>query len=252
MAFFDEDLDYDLRSKSSMWFALDPAQRSTLQARHRLKSVQHHAIAHSYKIEFPSHARDVSSSKRKKKIQKQIFLLQDTIRWGIGHYSSKRLDHLFIQQLAAFIEPASQGIYRREPVRILGSPDIPPSPEKVPTEMVQYFVTLRDKMSSKKSIAHIESAFYAHLHLARIHPFQDGNGRTARALQDIILDSKGLPPPIIAQGERIDYFDHLTSAILAYKDRKASDSKELSKGERNFYNYMGGKLNESLNTVLGL
>ena len=38
------------------------------------------------------------------------------------------------------------------------------------------------------------SALLAHLYIAWIHPFADGNGRTARLLEYLILDSFGNGP----------------------------------------------------------
>jgi Fic family protein len=38
-------------------------------------------------------------------------------------------------------------------------------------------------------------AVYAHLYIAWIHPFGDGNGRTARLLEFVILASSGIPMP---------------------------------------------------------
>jgi Fic family protein len=40
----------------------------------------------------------------------------------------------------------------------------------------------------------LAKAVYAHLYLAWIHPFGDGNGRTARLLEFVILASSGLVP----------------------------------------------------------
>lgn len=58
----------------------------------------------------------------------------------------------------------------------------------------------------------IELAAYAHHELVRIHPFVDGNGRTARLLCNLILISKGYPPIIIRTSERKKYFDCLEKA----------------------------------------
>jgi hypothetical protein len=40
----------------------------------------------------------------------------------------------------------------------------------------------------------IEKAAYAHIRIVEIHPFMDGNGRTARLLQNTILKEAGCPP----------------------------------------------------------
>ncbi len=58
----------------------------------------------------------------------------------------------------------------------------------------------------------IELAAFAHHEIARIHPFVDGNGRTARLLCNLILMGNGYPPIIIRAKERGKYFDCLEKA----------------------------------------
>lgn len=49
-----------------------------------------------------------------------------------------------------------------------------------------------------------------HLQYISIHPFYDGNGRTARILTNIILDKYGFPPIIIGADEKFEYNKNLT------------------------------------------
>ena len=59
-------------------------------------------------------------------------------------------------------------------------------------------------------------AAMAHLNLAMIHPFRDGNGRMARALQTLVLSAEGLTSPVFSSVEEylgrntLDYY-----AVLA-------------------------------------
>ncbi|HHH12108.1 MAG TPA: Fic family protein, partial [Sorangium sp.] len=46
-------------------------------------------------------------------------------------------------------------------------------------------------------LAAIRWAVWVHAEIIRIHPFEDGNGRTCRALMNVILVRLGLPPSII-------------------------------------------------------
>jgi Fic family protein len=50
-----------------------------------------------------------------------------------------------------------------------------------------------------------DSAFAAHLRLVDIHPFNDGNGRTARLLMNLILIRGGYPPVVVRPEERLEY-----------------------------------------------
>lgn len=42
-----------------------------------------------------------------------------------------------------------------------------------------------------------------------IHPFSDGNGRTARLLMNLLLFRSGYPPVVIAPEQRVAYLDAL-------------------------------------------
>ncbi|HYG89478.1 MAG TPA: Fic family protein [Azospirillum sp.] len=52
-----------------------------------------------------------------------------------------------------------------------------------------------------------DTAFEAHYRLVAIHPFSDGNGRTARLLMNLILLKAGYPPVAISPEERLAYLD---------------------------------------------
>ena len=95
----------------------------------------------------------------------------------------------------------------------------------------------------------ITAAIFAHLHLVRIHPFVDGNGRTSRMLQDLILDDYKIPLPIIEPGERGTYYQILDDAIYSWKHEGEQGSR-VTKDEQKFYSFMVGKINVSLDKVL--
>ena len=67
----------------------------------------------------------------------------------------------------------------------------------------------------KRSTLHaVEFAAEAHYRLVTIHPFVDGNGRTARLLMNLILMMKGFPPAIIRKRDRLAYISALEKAQL--------------------------------------
>src|SRR5580698_2524168 len=57
-----------------------------------------------------------------------------------------------------------------------------------------------------------ETAFAAHRHLVDIHPFNDGNGRTARRLMNLILTRGGYPPVVVRQEDRPGYLRSLAQS----------------------------------------
>jgi Fic family protein len=60
-----------------------------------------------------------------------------------------------------------------------------------------------------------ETAFAAHFRLTAIHPFGDGNGRTARLLMNLLLIRGGYPPIAVRPEDRKAYLDALERGSLA-------------------------------------
>jgi Fic family protein len=102
------------------------------------------------------------------------------------------------------IDPHGAGFYRHERVRITGSSYSPPSPEKVPGFMKEFCKTF--KKEPRETLAVIEFSAKAHFNLVDIHPFIDGNGRTARLLMNLVLLRNGLPPAVILKTDRPGYY----------------------------------------------
>ena len=101
------------------------------------------------------------------------------------------------------------GQYSELPLRIAGSPVIFPNPLKVP-QLMQEFGGWLSAASPNP-----ETAFAAHFHLTAIHPFGDGNGRTARLLMNLLLIRGGYPPVAVRPEDRKAYLDALERGSLA-------------------------------------
>jgi Fic family protein len=65
-----------------------------------------------------------------------------------------------------------------------------PDVELVPSLMAEYVTALNERKDH-----HLVKAALAHLNLTMIHPFSDGNGRMARALQTMVLSREGILDP---------------------------------------------------------
>ena len=104
------------------------------------------------------------------------------------------------------IDNQNAGKYRNVAVRIAGSRTVLPNPAKVPTLMQSFWSWLGTESEA------IERAVEAHYKLVTIHPFTDGNGRTARLVMNLILRASGYPPIIIRKEDRGEY---LTSLEIA-------------------------------------
>lgn len=106
------------------------------------------------------------------------------------------------------IDEPHAGNYRSVRVRISGSQTILPNPLKVPVLMDDFIQWL-----SSPTMEHpAKLAADAHYKLVTIHPFVDGNGRTARLLMNLILMQCGYPPAIIQVENRLDYIKSLEKA----------------------------------------
>ena len=57
-----------------------------------------------------------------------------------------------------------------------------------------------------------DTAFTAHRQLVDIHPFNDGNGRTARLLMNLLLIRSGYPPIAVRPEDRLEYILSLQEA----------------------------------------
>jgi hypothetical protein len=67
-------------------------------------------------------------------------------------------------------------------------------------------------LTSAHGLHPVAYAIEAHYRLVTIHPFVDGNGRTARLLMNLLLLKHGYPPAIIEKRERLRYVKALETA----------------------------------------
>lgn len=99
------------------------------------------------------------------------------------------------------IDNPNAGKYRDVAVRISGSATILPNPQKVPYLMDKFFKNIVNNNNQHP----LTRAALAHYELVTIHPFIDGNGRSARLLMNLILLQNGYPAAIIRPSDRLRY-----------------------------------------------
>lgn len=107
------------------------------------------------------------------------------------------------------IDDINAGRFRNTAVRIAGSRVILPNPAKVAKMMDEHFEWL--------DTSHTDDVMWAseaHLRLVTIHPFVDGNGRTARLIMNWLLLLCGYPPVIVRKEERGEYLESLERVQL--------------------------------------
>ncbi len=86
------------------------------------------------------------------------------------------------------IDTKNAGVYRTVEVRISGSKHVPPSPLLLNDLMDGYFEFY---MLNKRTMHPVLLAAEMHERLVTIHPFIDGNGRTARLVMNLVLLQNG-------------------------------------------------------------
>ncbi len=102
------------------------------------------------------------------------------------------------------------------------------SPEETPARMAELLAWYRQTDEHPLKVA---ATF--HYKFVKIHPFDDGNGRLARLLMNLILMQDGFPPAIIRIDAKENYF-------FALEKADADDDLEL------FINFVGNSLLKSL------
>lgn len=107
------------------------------------------------------------------------------------------------------INEENAGQYRRTPVRIAGATHIPPDSWEIPRLMLEWESWLKEAAAELHPVVW---AALAHHRLVAIHPFIDGNGRTARLVMNLLLIQKGYPPTIILRTNRRQYYQVLMRA----------------------------------------
>jgi len=123
------------------------------------------------------------------------------------------LHHLFYYR----IDESRAGKYRKEKVLITGTSFVPPPPSAV-AGLMKKFVGAIPLL--QKKCHPIEFAALLHKELVTIHPFTDGNGRTARLLMNLVLLQTGYVITIIPPVVRNEFITSLKKAQTGVKDNK--------------------------------
>ncbi len=210
--------------------------------------LEEEAVAHSYLLE----------EEKKLDETNRIVIggLEDAWRYASSNLDEKLNDQLIIKTAHLIDSRNNSRNYRTENLTIGGicDPLLPLNFKKIPRDMSKLISTI----NYSNEIHPVEKAGLVHLHLARIHPFLDGNGRTARLLQNILLQNKGYTPATIKKEERDFYQEILRNAMRGYKEREGDTSFQeawesplkVSNEESLFYEFIASKINLSLEDQL--
>ena len=138
-----------------------------------------------------------------------LFIEQIISSKGIlTEYTIRNIHSLILQG----IDKHNAGAYRQENVLISGASHIPPKHYEVATLMEHLITEYRTRWESFHPVVR---AMLLHGEFVKIHPFIDGNGRTARLLLNFELIRWGYPPVIIRKEQRATYYAALDTAHTA-------------------------------------
>lgn len=132
-------------------------------------------------------------------------LIEQDKRQTISEQLIRNLHQIIIQE----IDKEWAGKYRNSNVIIMGAKHTPLDAINVPIEMRK---TIEWIKKNKNKMHVIELSALLHHKLVYIHPFFDGNGRTARLAMNLLLMQAGYPLVIILKNDRKKYYNVLTMA----------------------------------------
>lgn len=131
----------------------------------------------------------------------------------IDHDTHQTVSEVLIKTIHQLVVRETQqqtaGNYRTGNVMITGSDHTPPDVSILPGLMHDL---IRWIGSNQKKIHPVELAAMVHHKLVSIHPFVDGNGRTARVMMNLLLLQQGYPLVIVLKNDRKKYYQALNKA----------------------------------------
>ncbi len=140
-----------------------------------------------------------------------LFTLVDEGRSTMSERLIRHLHELVVRET----EAREAGKYRTGSVLIAGAAHVPPDAVDVPARMDMLVRWLR---RNDRRMHPVELAAQFHHQLTYIHPFFDGNGRTARLAMNLLLMRRGFPLAIILKHDRKKYY-----RVLQHADAGRSD-----------------------------
>ncbi len=134
----------------------------------------------------------------------------------INQWEIKQIHNLILRK----INPDEAGSYRTLDVMAAGTNYLYP-PHYLLSQLMRDFVIWLNSEAALK-LHPVEYATMAHYRFVSIHPFRDGNGRTARLLMNLLLIRAGYPIVVIDNQIRNDYIN-----ALAYGQQNQDDLEQL-------------------------
>lgn len=135
---------------------------------------------------------------------KALDFIKDLVRQKKSHQLITEKDIKIIHKIILTgINDQWAGKYRQTEVFIKGTDVEFPAPDKVPY-LISQFIQWLEVQQNKHPV---RVAADAHFKFVSIHPFIDGNGRTARLLMNLVLIINSYPMAVIRNEDRTKYLE---------------------------------------------
>lgn len=119
--------------------------------------------------------------------------------------------------------PEFGGSFRTSPAHLSGAPINLTSPENISKEIQELYIesvmltkkglSISQGAKPEEILAYIDECIRLNCKIIKIHPFADGNGRSARALLNLYFKMAGIPPVYVKASEREEYQEAMSKAI---------------------------------------
>lgn len=204
-------------------------------AREKYHFLREEAADHSLDIELSSDKTKITRKQRDSFLQRINHAQEFLAQYDLSMYSLSRLGHI--------IEPEKNpnGGLRNLEVAFGSFYGTNPA-------IITYQVKdLLDYLSNSDAHPVIRAA-QSHIELVRIHPYLDGNGRSARLLQNFCLQQRNYPPAIIPSDSKKEYI-HLLENTLQDRLNCKGSLFDPSLREVDFYQFVAEEVLSSAKTL---
>lgn len=201
-----------LRAEGRGEVGMDLQRANDIELTYSSNAIEGNTLTHGETAELIEHG--ITAGGKAIKDHHEILDHYAALQW-VREQVEKRtpVDETLVRELHRRVletsRPDIAGQYAQFSRRIAGSGVVLPNPAKVPALMERFGEDLAAAPAGPRS------AFDAHYRLVTIHPFDDGNGRTARLLTNMMLLRDGYVPVSIRTQDRREYLDTLRDAQLA-------------------------------------
>lgn len=170
-----------------------------------------------------------------------IYFVEELVKKNepLSEWQIKSIHQLILKN----IDDKNAGAYRKTNVIISGAEHTPPDALHVADEMAKFIGWYK----TKALFFHpVELAARVHTDFVKIHPFTDGNGRTARLLMNLELMKAGFPPVVLPVEKRLEYYETLDAAHIkgAYQPFLSLVCEIVEAGFKPYWHALGIKNDE--------